>query len=187
MLTTEEKLLVQKIREGNKDAFNRLYSLYWDGLYGFALKMTTCVEEAEEIVQDIFVDIWIKRSTLQINQTIKGYLFTAFKFKLIDKIRKNKLQEKYADHITRQLNLEHVSSPEQKLISRERVSLLMNSTQLLPEKCQQVFILRRIENYSIAEIADTLAISPQTVKNHLNKAFKIMKPVYEKVAAAMLL
>jgi RNA polymerase sigma-70 factor, ECF subfamily len=186
MISTQEQYLIQKLKTGDKGAFEDFYNIYWRDLYASACRMTGSSEDAEEIVQDIFVDLWSKREAIPISISIKGYLYKMLKYKLIDKIRKNKLHEKYAAHIAAEVQLARTESAEQGMISRENIYGIHNSTKLLPEKCRQVFMLRRVENYSIREISEHLSISPQTVKNHLHKAFGIMRPVYEKVLTSLL-
>ncbi|MFP4289072.1 MAG: RNA polymerase sigma factor [Bacteroidales bacterium] len=186
MIHSEEQTILQQIKGGDKKAFEKLYTLHVKALHNFALQITMTSAQAEEIVQEVFVDIWIQREKLEITTNLKGYLYRMLRFKLIDMIRKNKLFDKYAEHIILQ-SATHVScDPEQFFINKERTRLLLDKTRVLPEKCRQIFILRRMENYSIAEIAETLSLSPQTVKNQLNKAFRLIKPHFEEILAAML-
>lgn len=179
--------MIRQIRGGNKKAFEKLYMLHIKALHAFALQITMTSAQAEEIVQEVFVDIWLQREKLEINTTLKGYLFNMLRFKLIDMIRRNKLFDKYAEHMLLQSATYISSNPEESFINKEKSRLLMDKTKVLPEKCRQIFILRRIENYSIAEIAEALSLSPQTVKNQLSKAFRLIKPHFDEIIAMMMI
>ncbi len=179
--------MIRQIRGGNKKAFEDIYMLHVKALHTFALQITMTSAQAEEIVQEVFVDLWMKREKMEITSNLKGYLFKMLRFKLIDMIRRNKLFDKYAEHILLQSATYTSSNPEESFITKEKSRLLLDKTKVLPEKCRQIFILRRIENYSIAEIAETLSLSPQTVKNQLSKAFRLIKPHFEEIIATMMI
>lgn len=181
----DEALLIG-LREGEKEAFDLIYSSFWKDLYSYAFKLTSSREEAKEFVQDLFVDIWFKRERIEVKDTLKGYLFTALKYKLLDKIRKEQRFEEFTKYMINDLFQNAQVNPEQELIMEESGQLLMDKINTLPEKCREIFILRKLENNSISEIAEKLFISPQTVKNQLTKASRLIQPYYEEILATII-
>ena len=176
-----DEALMIGLREGKKEAFDIIYSSFWEDLYTFAYKATSSTEDAEELVQDLFVDVWFRREQIEIRDSLRGYLFTALKYKLLDKIRKERRFEEFTNYIIGNLFQFADENPEKDLIVEESKQLIMDKINTLPEKCREIFILRKLENYSITEIAEKLFISPQTVKNQLTKATQLIRPYYEEI------
>lgn len=179
----EEELIIQ-LQKSSKEAFESIYSFHWKSLYAYALRVSLSSDDAEELVQDVFVDLWIKRTQIIVKQSLKNYLLTSLKYKFIDKIRKEKRYDEFADYILRTGTLVNRVNPENEYIIKEGKQFLMSKIHCLPEKCKEIFMLRKVENYTISEIASTLMISKQTVKNQLTKAQKIMRPHYEEIMTA---
>ncbi|MGF1585620.1 MAG: RNA polymerase sigma factor [Bacteroidales bacterium] len=182
----QEKVLLRRLSEECTVAFDELYSIYWKDLYGTALGMTRSSVDAEELVQDLFVDVWINRNRLNVHTSLRIYLKKALRYKLIDKIRKEKRYEEFSAYIIEDLCFNESRNPEQELITRENTSRIMDKLHILPEKCRQIFIMRRLDNRSISEIAEKLSLSPQTVKNHLHKAFLIIELNRREIAVSIM-
>ncbi|WP_226293995.1 RNA polymerase sigma-70 factor [Aquimarina algicola] len=169
--------LIKNIREGNEEAFKILFELYYSKLLYVAQNYISNKEDAEEIVQDVFVKIWKKRADISIN--INGYLFKSTKNSCLDYLRskKNKLSRS-----NNTLQLEAVinynalsDSSASLLLEKELEQKIYASLSLLPEKCKRVFIKSRIEGLKNKEISDELDISIKTVENHMSKAIKHMR------------
>jgi RNA polymerase sigma-70 factor (ECF subfamily) len=169
------------IKQGNREAFDLFYKAFWWDVYQYAKKLTFCDSDAEELVQDVFVDIWVKRERIEVNTTIKGYLLSAIKFKLIDKIRKERRFDKYAQTILHHQSEASLETPEAEIIAQEKRKEFQKHINQLPDRCREIYQLRKIENKSIAEIAQQLGLSEQTVKNQLNKAHKILTEAYQEL------
>lgn len=174
--------LINRIKNSDSKAFDTLYSMYWNKLYSFAKLSTSTPEEAEELVQDVFVDIWVRRRKLDVTGKVDSYLYSAIKYKLLDKIRKDKQFEKYSDYVYKVTENYYTDNTEDNLCIQEIFELIMAKSKQLPPKCHEIFVLSRIENKSIDEIAEQLKISPQTVKNQLTKALKFIRPYAEQLA-----
>lgn len=178
-----ENQLLTDLTKGSQEAFDAIYKIYWEQFYAFALRISDSEVEAQDLVQDVFVDLWVRREKLIISTSLKSYLFSMIKNKFLDKVRREKRFEHYADLLLAQ-TLNYDITPEDKYILEEKKTYLLEKVNTLPEKCREIFILNKIEGKSISEIADSLLISPQTVKNQLTKATKFIKPYQQEILAS---
>lgn len=169
--TFSDEKLVTLIKSGNQLAFNQLYNRYWKVLFSKTLNILKDKSLSEDVLQDLFTSIWLRREHLEIND-IKSYLFTAVRNNALLKIRNDKFVELNEDAIAR-LTL----NPEAENNSNENDLLLNieNEIQKLPKRCQTIFYLSRFDNYSIMEIASLLKISHRTVENQLHLALKHLR------------
>jgi len=162
------------IRDGDREAFNEIYQRYWLTLFQKAVKKVTVPEEAEDIIQDLFVSIWIKRHSLQIHTTLKGYLFSALKYKIINLYESNCVRKNYSSYVITNCKWKN-NTTEEMVVFNEVQREFENCLEKLSPKVKHVFLLSRNDNLSISEIAERLDISPQTVKNQISKALKMLK------------
>ena len=169
-----EKELTLLLGTGDHGAFQELYHRYWETLLNTAFKTLDSIEEAEEIVQDLFITLYVNRDSLQINTTLEGYLKTALKRKVLNFYRSKHVHEKYLKSILSENRLEFYT-PYHALQAKELSQRVEVSTQKMPEKCREVFILSRIENLPNKTIAEKLSISISTVEKHISKAIRILK------------
>ena len=178
------KLLVA-LKDNSKSAFDALYKLYWKILYDYALKISGTTEDAEELVQEVFISLWINRSKIEITESLNNYLIVSLKYKFLDKIRKEKRFEEFAETISKQAVELFDKNAEEELIFEEGRNYILKKVNILPDKCKEIFLLKKVENYTVAEISDKLLITPQTVKNQLTKANKMMQPYMKEFASLL--
>ena len=161
------------LRQGDEQAFREIYERFWLMLYRLAYKKLGSREEAEEIVQDIYTTLWVKRATAHIER-LAPYLVTAVKYRVIDKIRAEQTQVRY--HIATQDALSELDrSTEHHLAATDLSDALAVSVERLPAQTREVFRLSRGEHRTVAEIAERLHLSPKTVEYHLTKALKVLR------------
>jgi len=172
-LTDEE--LWERVTAGDEGAFAEIYNRYWKKLLTVAIhKCGGDIEEAEEIVQDIFVALWSRRTGLELTSSLGKYLAAAVKYRVIKCLARRAIRRRYeaenshvfslTDHSTQHwLEFEEV---------KDRLEALVTA---LPEKCQLVYRLSRESGYSQKEIAGELGISEKTVEAHLGKALKSLR------------
>lgn len=170
---SDEQLLTL-LKNDQEEAFDHLYFRYRNKLVIVAYNRLKSKEVAEEVVQDVFADLWQKRHTLQIRSSLSAYLFTAIKYSVLDHIRSLKTRDRF---VTEMLKASGDASPsaEQGMDFHELDFHLNKSIEALPEKCREVFTLSRFENYSVREIAEKLNISPETAKYHIAHALKTLR------------
>ncbi|MFV0554426.1 MAG: RNA polymerase sigma factor [Mangrovibacterium sp.] len=152
----------------NKKQFNAIYDQYWSQLYAYAFNIVKNREVAEDVVQEIFTDLWSRIGSSEI-ENYKAYLFRAVKFQCAKKM---------PDLHVALLSEELIAADECDEVVEKEVLFQYIKNQartLLPEKCLQIFQMRYIENLSYKEIASELAISNRTVDNQLHKALKMIR------------
>ena len=168
-----EKKLVEKIRSGDSTSFKKLFDTYNTHLLNFALQYLNNPQAAEDVVQEVFVNIWINRNGLNPALSIKSYLFTSVRNQALKHIRDSNTKKEKHKHI--QEKIVNVKSPEEHLQEKELTELYHQAIEKLPYQCRQIFSMNRFENLSYAEIAETMGISINTVKTQMGRAFKTLR------------
>lgn len=166
--------LTELLRSGDELAYKELYDRYWDILLDAAFKRLSSIELAEEIVQDIFVNLFVRRENLDIKTSFEGYLKNALKFKVFDVFRAQSTRDKYINEILKNVNTGAIT-PYEALQLKELKEKIDRTTKKMPEKCREVFILSRVENLPNKLIAEKMGISVSTVEKHISKAMSIIK------------
>lgn len=175
--------LVRLVRLENELAFAQLFERYWEILLDAAIKVLKDQDTAQDSVQEVFTDLWKKRSTLSI-ENLPAYLNQAIKYKVIDQIRKAKTPIMSLDHVE---VFEKTHTAEELLEFKELNQLLEQSVSQLPGQCQRVFRMSRYDQLSNKEIAKRLGISARTVEHHIAHALKLLRPTLRNSAVAVLL
>jgi RNA polymerase sigma-70 factor (ECF subfamily) len=182
MPNTEKQIdqqLIKQIKAGDNSAFNTLFRKHYAYLCMVVLRMTQSKEQAEDIVQEVFLEVWRKKKQLDIKTAVKSYLHRAAVNKTLNKIRDKKFdfdqdEEKLDSMATMQ------SSPLQKMQGEELQSVIKTAYESLPEKCRIVFSMVKYEAMSYKETAEKLEISVKTVENQMSKALRIMREAINK-------
>lgn len=169
-----ESELVNRISQGDRDAFAQLYRLYLNNLYRYIYSLCYVKETSEEIVQDVFFNIWKNRENLVNIISIKAYLYRSAKNQLFNQIQRSKVETRALEQIISK------SSPVENytdnlLIYGEYYQIAQNAIDLLPEKRKQIFKLRLNDNLSLDEIASKLSISKSVVKKQLYSGINFVR------------
>ena len=163
--------LLLKISQGNEKSFTEAFDGYYAGLCFYADKFLHDQDEARSIVQQVFVDLWIKRDKLVIQQSLKAYLFTTVKNYALDYLKHKLVETKYL----REVQPESVTI-DRDLIEEAELNARINSAiEDLPEKCREIFLLCRFEELRYSEIAKKLGISIKTVEMQMGIALKKLR------------
>ncbi len=169
-----EQVTVLALKEGSIDAFNLCYDLYYKALCSFANFFVKQPAIAEEITQNVFLEVWINREKLPVNSSVKGYLMTAVKHDCLDHLKHKKIEEKYAGHYLRTAH-ESYEDIFQELVTRDLQISLDLAINKLPKHCREIFLMSRYNYIPYNEIAANLNISVKTVENQIGKALKIVR------------
>ncbi len=165
--------LFMLLKMDDKQAFTELYNRYWKKLFVIAANRISNLEDAEEIVQDIFTALWRRRESLVLTSDLANYLAVSVKYRVIKMLDKYYHHRRYIDSLVVDEQID--DSTREWLAFDELRDELAKYVQQLPEKCRLVFQLSREKGYSQKQIAETLQISEKTVEAHLGKAFKTLR------------
>jgi len=160
--------------QGNELAFEKIFKIYYKPLCHYAYSFLNDGAEAEEVVQNTFVKIWERRTTIQVQTSVKAYLYSMVRNSCLNVIKHEKVKQEFAqDHqyVTEKAR----PAVEEKMISNDLESKIYEAMRALPEQCRLVFQLSRFEELKYQEIADQLEISVKTVENQMGKALKTMR------------
>ena len=169
----DEKALLVEIAAGDEAAFRKLFSLYKERFYSVVFKMTRSDEVAEDIVQDVFMNIWRKRESLVDIDNPSSYFFTAVYRRVYHHYRKVALEKKLLQVMPP--IKEWVNTTEEMVMAHESKNLISQAIAKLPPQQQLVFKLSKQEGLSREDVATQLHISPNTVKNQLSSAIKFIR------------
>jgi len=169
---TDDILLLQEVEEGSEQAFNILFEKYWVKAYSDAYKRLKNRDDAKDIVQEIFTQIWINRQTQKI-QNLPAYLHVAIRNRVFKFIAKQKLIHPFfniLDNIP-----EKNSQADAQLLWKEFFNSYEALLVSLPPKRQIIFRLRYQEDLSTKDISMQLGITRKTVQNQLGKAIESLR------------
>jgi RNA polymerase sigma-70 factor (ECF subfamily) len=178
----------------NKKDFEQFYLYYFPKLVRFAGEYVLSVEDAENIVQDVFLALWEHRNSFDELQNSQAYLFRLTKNKCVDYLRhKIMIEEKKQSLLDVQkkeyeYNLFSIEQLDEGILSNEKMDLLLHDAILsLPDKCKEIFILSRFGNMTHRQIADKLNISTSTVNNQISFAMRQLKEKLKNYSFLLLL
>lgn len=166
--------LQQLTAEGNIKAFEELYRLHKDRVYEIAFTYTESAVLAEEILQDIFVQVWIKRASLPQIIDFEAWLFTLTKHKSFNVLRGIARADNRQRDMVNFLPLTHEAA-DVKLLAGDIEKLLKEALNLLTPAQRRAFELFKIKGLNREEAAAAMNISPNTVKVHLLQAMRIIR------------
>lgn len=169
-----DEQLMQEIKAGNMLAFDALYRKYSARIYKFAVSLLKVPEEAENIVQDVFLNLWINRDKVDKGSSVRYYVFTIAYHASITAIRKKLKESNYIGELVRQLDLEQDPGSLQ-LEYRELEDKLNTVIDELPARQKEVYLLHRVEGLKYAEIAERLGLSVNTIENHMARALHAIR------------
>lgn len=166
--TLSDTDLVTAIRADTPGMFERLFHWYWESLYRAAFNRLKDTAEAEDVVQDLFAELWERRHNLHIDASLQAYLHTALKYKIIKRAARADLQKQAFDHLAAQMSLLETDVIDL-MHANEINQTLKQAISRFPENMQRIFALRTAD-FTIREIAEALGLSEQTVKNNTTAA-----------------
>jgi len=178
MMRPIETKLLSGLKKGDHTSFEKIFDLYSKPMYRFSLSYLKSKEAAEDVVQEVFMKIWINREGIRKDASFHSYLFTI----ALNAIRKQFNLLSTVNEINHDLLLE-LSSRKQDFDERADYQDLLNKLHefidRMPEKRKQVFIRKKFEDKSLKLIAEELQIDPKTVEYHITEAMKFLKKEFE--------
>ncbi len=172
-LYDDEKLLVL-IKENDEQAFHVLYQRYWKKILTQSLIKLTSQEEAEELVQTVFMNIWQRRQRIELKFSFATYIASVTKYEILAQLAKRKKETTLKQQmriVYSDADLSTHNWLDYEQLRRE----IEKTVRALPEKCRLVFQLSRDKGFTEKQIAEVLHISPKTVEAHIGRALKSLR------------
>ncbi|MBW7891689.1 MAG: RNA polymerase sigma-70 factor [Chitinophagaceae bacterium] len=169
-----DNALVELLKNSDSRAFEEIYQRYWDRLSLQVLKITGSREDARDIVQEVFVSIWKRRSEIELKGPLVVYLFKSVRNGAIRYIEKNITRNNYLHTLSGNIPLD-MTTPASQYDLKELQNKLEQVVANLPPKMQEVYLLSRNEGMSYKEIAQYLGIAENTVRKQLSNARKSIR------------
>jgi RNA polymerase sigma-70 factor (family 1) len=170
---SKEKIILQ-LKEGSKDAFRSLFETFGPKIHAFAKSYLKNDEDAEELLQDVFLKLWEIRASLDSSKNIKSFLFKICVNLIYDFIRRKNIEQAYLDYSGQN----HPSFGENtwhEVIYNDMLRNLETFVSAMPEQRQRIFRMSKEEGLSNDEIAQQLNLSRRTIENQLYRAVSFLK------------
>lgn len=169
--------IINSLKNGNKAIFEQLYSEYYQKLCAYLINYTQDRFIVEDIVQDVFLNLWTKRQNIQIKTSLNAFLYKSAYNRLIDKHRNLKIKNEmlasyYHTAIMQSMKVDSDTT-------KSRMKKLDHCLDALPERCREIFHSGKIKGMSYKEISREHNISLKTVEGHFSRAYRILKDCME--------
>jgi RNA polymerase sigma-70 factor (family 1) len=169
----DDNILVEKLQKGDIESFDSLYNKYSGKLYAFGLKYLRSTDEAEELVQSVFLKVWENYRNLKKESSFKSYIFTIAYNDMCKLFRKRNYQQKYIDDSLYE-NSGSYEEIEERIHFQSVLDIVHQIVDKLPERQRVIFLKSRFEGKSTKEIAEEIGLSPGTVDNYISEALKFI-------------
>lgn len=155
-------------------AFEQLFKSHFKALHAYAQVILKDEDDAEEIVQNMFLKFWEKRDLLNVQTSLKAYLYKCVYHDSLNFLKHQKIKTKYQDFAAYTMNTQHLpaSSKVEMTELEYNLGLALNE---LPEQCRTIFQMSRFEELKYREIAERLGLSVKTIENQMGKALRILR------------
>lgn len=169
-----EQQLALNIKQGDIKSFELLFNTYCSNMLQYATTMLKDADDAEDIVQQVFVQLWAKRETIVVETSIKSYLYRAVHNSCLNKIKQQTVRNSYAADY-QHVGHSSVASVSQLLENKELASQIQHAMDELPEQCKRIFAMSRFEQLKYQQIADELGMNVKAVEHQMGKALKHLR------------
>jgi RNA polymerase sigma-70 factor, ECF subfamily len=161
-------------------SYKRLFEELYEPLCNLAFSVLDNYDISEDVVQEVFVHLWQLRNKLEIRTNIKSYLFSAVRNKAIEKLRRQKLDEKYRLDVKKsQITFEEEDQGEYEKYLM--ISKLYKSVDKLPVKCRMIFKMAKLDGMTYIEISEELNLSVKTIESQMRRAFILLREMLKDV------
>ena len=171
--TYSDNQLLLRLKAGNENAYDELFRRYWHKAFRVACGKVKSRELAEEIVQDIFMDLWNKRASLSI-ESFDKYLYTCIRYQSLNKIRSQLVHKKYWEYYRAFIPTDEQTT-EKTVHFNDLLASIETCLNQLPRKTKEVFYMNKLEGRSLKEIANMLRLSEKAIEYHLSRSLKELK------------
>lgn len=178
MIPEEEKALVLGLKKDNIQSFGRIFSLYHKRIYNFCLSLHQSQDDAEEIVQKVFVALWEQREQVDENKPPGEYMYSIARYMIYNDFRRKVYKKAAFDHFT--LNSpEANNSTKDEVLFNELLTFLESQIERLPERQREIIKLSRYEGLTYRQVAEKLNITENTVDTQIRRALDFLRDKFE--------
>jgi len=170
-----DKILITGIKRGDYSSYNQLFMRYYSRLCALVFGITQSSSASEDVVQELFIRLWVNRAKLEINESISGYLYRSSKNAALNYLRAEKSRLKSIQNMP----VQEWQSDESLIEQIEFGAALNQCIGQLPERSRDVFMKSRFDGLKQQEISDQLGISVKTIKNQIWKSLQFLKACLE--------
>jgi RNA polymerase sigma-70 factor (family 1) len=163
------------LKKGDQKAFTVIFDRFYGLLFVHACKLLRDHDEAKDVVQELFEKLWNQRETISFEHSLSAYLYSAIRNRIINRISHDAVAHKYIDSLKSFIEQDNYLA-DYRVREREMRMIIEREVSALPAKMKEVFELSRRDYLSYKQIAVKLQISEQTVRMHVKKALRILKP-----------
>ena len=174
-MVVHDDQFLEAFTKGDINQFEIMYKQYFKPLHCYAYTIIKDEMGAEEIVQNLFLKLWEKKEQIEIQTSLKAYLYKAVYFDSLNYLKHEKVKSNYQTHTQYVMKNNQANNATNQLYHRNLEERLRNAMNELPEQCRTVFQLSRFEELKYREIAERLKISEKTVEHHMGKALKSLR------------
>lgn len=168
------------LKSGNIDNFTEIFSIFYPSLYTFSRRYISDPDDAKDIIQNVFVNIWEKREELTIHTSLKSYLFKMVSNACLNEIKRRNVRSNLERNLKIELlgeenrRIEQENYPSE-LLDSEKLTILKKAIEKLPDSCKEIFKMSRFLEMKNREIAEELNISVRTVETQIYRALKTLR------------
>lgn len=166
--------LVALMKQGDHDAYSEIYHRYFKLLFRHAFARLRNEDEAKDIVQELFTNLWYKRESLTPERNISHYLYTSVRNRIFDLISRKDMESKYLDTLPQTVEYS-ANITDYRVRENFLKQIIDREIAALPPKMREVFLLSRNEHLPHNEIASRLNLSEQSVRSHVKNALKVLR------------
>ncbi|HNS11071.1 MAG TPA: RNA polymerase sigma-70 factor [Bacteroidia bacterium] len=169
----DEKTRLQALQDGDEKAMESLFREFYQSSCAYANTFLHDIDESEEVVQQLFINLWEKRTSLKITGSFQAYLYKAVRNACLNKLKHEKVKKMHVEETLKS----SISNRDDSInvIHKELEKQIFNAIESLPEQCRLIFKMSRFEELKYSEIADQLNLSIKTIENQMGKALRIMR------------
>lgn len=174
-MAVNEAFLARELVQRNEAAFEQVFKAHFKNLHAYACTIVRDDAVAEGIVQNVFLKLWDRSSSLNIQSSVAAYLYRAVYNESCNHLKHQKVKQSYAKYAHQTMSEATKETASKKLAVAELEQKIKTALSELPEQCRTIFQLSRFEELKYQEIADKLEISVKTVETQMGKALKLMR------------
>ena len=174
----DDRALLQKIQAGDEGAYDAAFRTWYPTLVRVSTALLHDVDAAEEVAQDVMVELWRRRHVLDADVSLAAYLLRSVRNRSLNQLRHLRVRKRSEGEV--EALYDAPTGADQPIVAEELAAAALQAVNELPPRCREVFELSRVHGLKYVEIAESLDISQKTVEAQMGKALKILR---ERLAA----